>query len=58
MDNINDLLNSISPQDMEKLKSVASSLMSNKPSEQVRPQETQSADGMSTLSAAIPRICL
>lgn len=49
MDNINDLLTSISPQDMEKLKSVASSLMSNKASEQSRPQETQSTDGMSTL---------
>lgn len=49
MDNINDLLNSISPQDMEKLKSVASSLMSNKPSEQGRQRETQNTDGMSTL---------
>ncbi len=49
MDNINDLLNSISPQDMEKLKSVASSLMSNKPSEQGRQQETQNTDGMSAL---------
>lgn len=29
MDNINDLLNSISPEDMEKLKSVANSLMNN-----------------------------
>lgn len=30
MDNINELLNSISPEDMEKLKSVASSLMNSK----------------------------
>lgn len=29
MENINDLLNSISPEDMEKLKSVANSLMNN-----------------------------
>lgn len=47
MDNINDLLNSISPQDMEKLKSVASSLMSDKASQQ--PQPTQKSDGISAL---------
>ena len=29
MDNINDLLNSISPQDMERLKGVASSLINS-----------------------------
>ena len=49
MDNINDLLNSISPQDMEKLKSVASSLMSNKSSQHQEPSAAQSTDGMSTL---------
>lgn len=37
MDNINDLLNSISPEDMEKLKNVASSLINNN-------SNTQSAD--------------
>lgn len=50
MDNINDLLNSISPQDMEKLKSVASSLMSNKSAQQQEtPTAAQNTDGMSAL---------
>lgn len=49
MDNINDLLNSISPQDMEKLKSVASSLMSNKSAQQQEPSAAQNTDGMSAL---------
>ncbi len=40
MDNINDLLNSISPEDMEKLKNVASSLISNN-------SDGQSADNAS-----------
>lgn len=46
MDNINDLLNSISPQDMERLKGVASSLM-NSEKENKKPE--QSTDGISAL---------
>lgn len=46
MDNINDLLNSISPQDMEKLKGVASSLMNNAEKSQTSEQST---DGISAL---------
>ena len=46
MDNINDLLNSISPQDMERLKGVASSLM-NSEKESKNPE--QSTDGISAL---------
>lgn len=46
MDNINDLLNSISPQDMEKLKGVASSLMNG---EKESKKSEQSTDGISAL---------
>ena len=46
MDNINELLNSISPQDMERLKGVASSLM-NSEKESKKPE--QSTDGISAL---------
>ena len=46
MDNINDLLNSISPHDMERLKGVASSLMS---SEKESKKPEQSTDGISAL---------
>lgn len=46
MDNINDLLNSISPQDMERLKGVASSLINSK-KESKKPE--QSTDGISAL---------
>lgn len=41
MDNINDLLNSISPEDMEKLKGVAASLMNNSNSQ--KPDTAQQA---------------
>lgn len=46
MDNINYLLNSISPQDMERLKGVASSLMN---SEKKSKKPEQSTDGISAL---------
>lgn len=46
MDNINDLLNSLSAEDMEKLKNVASSLMSNNKSNETKKEPT---DNISSL---------
>lgn len=45
MDNIGDLLSSISPEDMERLKNVASSLMSQSGSEPSSAQKEQGAGG-------------
>lgn len=44
MDNINDILNSISPQDMEKLKSVASSLLNNNSAENKPASQSESSN--------------
>lgn len=48
MDNLNDLLNSISAEDMEKLKSVAASLMNNNSS-----QKSDAAEQPKSIAASV-----